>query len=128
MLYQWELGRSDLDWVLRTFWHIDGRSDQNEDDPARRFAERLVRGTAAALEEIDPLIAACAQHWRLSRMAVVDRLILRLAAYELLHAPDTPPVVAINEAVELAKRYGTDESSAFVNGVLDEVRRRVSEP
>lgn len=93
-----------------------------EDDEARAYAEKLVRGVSAHQEEIDQLIGRISLHWRLERMALVDRNLLRLAAYELLHESDgVPRKVAINEAVELAKTFGTRESSAFVNGILDRV-------
>ncbi len=82
----------------------------------------LVEGVAAHLEELDALIAHYSKHWRLERMAAVDRNLLRLAAYELLYQPKIPPKVVINEAVELAKLYGTEDSGAFVNGILDRIR------
>jgi len=82
----------------------------------------LVEGVAAHLEELDALIARHSEHWRLERMAAVDRNLLRLAAFELLYQPKIPPKVVINEAVELAKLYGTEDSGAFVNGILDRIR------
>lgn len=123
MLYQWEVGQTDVDTVARTFqeMEIPGPAPDRE---AQRFAESLARGTTAHLTVIDPLLADRAEHWRLSRMAVVDRLILRLASYELLHL-DTPPAVVINEAIELAKKFSTDDSAKFINGVLDAVRRQL---
>ena len=90
------------------------------------LAARLVVGTVRSLAEVDPLIEAAADHWRLARLAVVDRLVLRLGTYELLHARETPPPVVINEAVELARTFGGEDSSRFVNGVLDAVRRRMA--
>jgi N utilization substance protein B len=89
------------------------------------FAERLVRGAGARRAEIDVLIARSAEHWRLERMPVVDRNLLRLATFELLQGADAPPAVVIDEAIELAKRFGDADSPAFVNGVLDDVRRRI---
>lgn len=88
---------------------------------ARSFAEALVRGTVARLDELDRLIEQASEHWRLARMSRVDRSILRLAAYELLSDEGTPPRVVLNEAVELAKELGAEESSSFVNGVLNRV-------
>jgi N utilization substance protein B len=82
----------------------------------------LVEGVAAHLEELDTLITRYSEHWRLSRMAAVDRNLLRLATYELLHQPQIPPKVVINEAIELAKLYGSEDSGAFVNGILDQIR------
>jgi transcription antitermination protein NusB len=82
----------------------------------------LVEGVASHLEELDALIVRYSEHWRLERMVAVDRNLLRLAAYELLYQSGIPPKVVINEAVELAKRYGTEVSGAFVNGILDHIR------
>jgi N utilization substance protein B len=90
---------------------------------ARDFAWALVEGCHAHQAALDALIAAHARNWSLKRMAPVDRNILRLGAYELLHVPQTPPTVAIDEAVELAKRYGQEESGAFVNAILDAIRK-----
>ncbi len=93
-------------------------------DGPRRFAEGLLRGTLDALERIDPLIDSAADNWRLSRMAVIDRLVLRLAVYELL-AAETPAAVVIDEAIELARTFSDEPSPRFVNGVLDAVRHRL---
>ncbi len=87
------------------------------------YAFDLTRGVRARREETDALLASAAQHWTVSRMAVVDRNILRMGVEELVHHPEVPPRVVINEAIELAKRYSTAQSGAFVNGVLDRVRR-----
>jgi transcription antitermination protein NusB len=93
-------------------------------DPATRaFAESLVRGSKQQQSKIDQLLAQYAEHWDLERMAVVDRNILRMAVYELLWQPDVPPKAAINEALEIAKKFGTTESSRFINGVLDRILR-----
>ncbi len=86
------------------------------------YLRKLSVGVAAHLEELDALIARYSEHWRLERMTVVDRNLLRLAAYELLYQAKIPPKVVINEAVELAKRFGSDDSGAFVNGILDQIR------
>jgi N utilization substance protein B len=91
---------------------------------ARAFAKQLVSGTAAHLPELDALLAAHATNWRISRMAAVDRNVLRLAAYELVHT-ETPTSIVIDEAVRLAQRFGADASPAFVNGVLDALARAV---
>jgi transcription antitermination protein NusB len=95
------------------------------DDETRRFARALVAGTTADRLKIDHLIAEFTEHWDLDRMAVVDRNILRLAIFELLHEADVPPKVAINEAIEIAKKFGTRESSRFINGILDRVHREL---
>jgi N utilization substance protein B len=93
---------------------------------ARAFAKELVCGVAACRDEVDARIASHARHWRVERMAAVDRNVLRLAAYELIHT-DTPDSVILNEAIELAHNFGTERSPAFVNGVLDAVARALRE-
>jgi len=95
------------------------------DAEARAFAASLVRGTKAQQEKIDAMITESAEHWDLDRMAVVDRNILRMAVYELLYEPGVPAKVAINEAIEIAKKFGTAESSRFINGVLDRIHREL---
>jgi N utilization substance protein B len=92
------------------------------------FCLSLFDGTVAHLADIDSRLTAAAENWRLPRMAAVDRNVLRLGAYELLHTPETPAVVAINEAIELARRYGSAESSGFVNGILDRLRQTAASP
>ena len=88
---------------------------------AQNFAEMLVRGVMERREEIDALLSRCSTNWKVPRMAVVDRNILRMATFELRHVPDIPPKVTMNEAIEIAKRYGTEDSGAFINGILDRV-------
>jgi N utilization substance protein B len=95
------------------------------DDEARRFASTLVHGVKRRQAEIDKRIAESTEHWDLERLAVVDRNILRLAVYELLGEPSVPAKVAINEAIEIAKKFGTAESSRFINGVLDRIHREL---
>jgi len=95
------------------------------DPDTRAFAESLVRGSKARQATIDAIIARSAEHWELERMAVVDRNILRLGVYELLEEPNVPPKVAINEAIEIAKKFGTAESGRFINGVLDRIHREL---
>jgi len=124
MLYQAELAGRALDELADTFWAQVAEQAEGLSPEARGFATELATGTAAHQAEIDPIIAATSEHWRLDRMNVLDRIVLRLAIYELRHRPDTPPKVAINEAVELARTFGTDDSVRFVNGVLDAVQRR----
>jgi transcription antitermination protein NusB len=94
---------------------------QTAPESTRRFAQRLVTGTLANRGDLDDLISKQADNWRLARMPVVDRNILRLALFELLHEPDTPHPVVIDEALEIAKRYSTPRSSQFINGILDGV-------
>ncbi|MGI6119000.1 MAG: transcription antitermination factor NusB [Desulfosporosinus sp.] len=95
-------------------------------EPSRKFAQELVDGTILHQNEIDQTIASFAQDWTLSRMANVDRNVMRLATYEILFCPDIPERVSLNEAIELAKRYGGEESAKFVNGILDRVAESVS--
>jgi N utilization substance protein B len=124
MLYQWEVGRSSLDEVLETFWlHEDSPVAALADDH-RAFAQKLAAGVVDTVANVDPVIAESAEHWRIERMNVVDRLILRLAVYEFLHQPDTPARVIINEALELARTFSNDDSVRFINGILDAIRRR----
>lgn len=124
MLYQWEVGRLSMPEVRRTFWTIE-TEDPAVSDRIRAFAVRLADGTIESLPAIDPLIEASAENWRLSRMPVIDRLILRLAVYEFLHERETPRAVAIDEALELARRFSTPDAVKFINGVLDGVKRRM---
>jgi len=118
-LYQLDLrGESVLPEAARWI-----RSEDRDAETAE-FALRLVEGAHAHREEIDRVISGVAQNWNLERMAVVDRNVLRLATHELLHCPDIPPKVAINEAIELGKRFSTQNSGAFINGILDKIMNR----
>jgi N utilization substance protein B len=106
--------------ALGLFWqHFAKTEDGDADEASRAFADELVRGVKSRLEEIDALLTRASRNWRLERMARVDRNLLRLAVWELKYSKDVPVKVAINEAIEIAKRYGTAESPAFVNGILD---------
>ena len=118
-LYQIDLRGADLLAEARNF--IKG---EERDAETARFALRLVQGTFEHKDELDKTIQAVAQNWNISRMAVVDRNVLRLATYELLHCEDIPPKVAINEAIELGKRYSTQNSGAFINGILDKIMNK----
>jgi len=97
---------------------------EERDGETRKFALRLIGGTLEHRAEIDTVIQDVAQNWSISRMAVVDRNVLRLATHELLHCQDIPPKVAINEAIEIGKRYSTQNSGAFINGILDRIMNR----
>lgn len=123
MLYQTEVGRTSPGDAILTYWPA---RDDDLADEHREFANTLVRGTAARVSDIDRLLANRTENWRVERMAVIDRLILRLATYELLAKPDTPARVIINEALELARSYSGEEAVAFVNGVLDAVRKELN--
>jgi len=98
--------------------------DWLHDSPQQPFCLSLYEGVVTNLSSIDAQLTAAAENWRLPRMAVVDRNVLRLGGYELLHTPETPPGVALDEAIELARRYGSADSPAFVNGVLDRLLRK----
>ena len=124
-LYQWELSGLDLDDVLSREHQVELHAPDRERDA---WAASLVRGTARELHRIDPLIAQHATNWRIERIAVIDRAILRLGVYELLATPDTPPAVVIDEAVELARTFSADQAVGFVNGVLDAVHRGLAAP
>jgi transcription antitermination protein NusB len=119
-LYQGEFsGPPDLA-ALNQFW-----SHFQDGAALPAYLQELVTGVAAHLEELDALIVRHSEHWRLERMTVVDRNLLRVAIYELLYQPEIPTKVVINEAVELAKRYGSEASGGFINGILDQVRLAV---
>jgi transcription antitermination protein NusB len=102
--------------------------ETTEEAATRVFAETLVKGVLEHREELDQQISQYAQNWDLHRMAVVDRNVLRLAIYEMLHREDIPPIVSINEAVDIAKRFSTEESGKFVNGILDKIRGELLRP
>jgi N utilization substance protein B len=123
MLYQWEIGKLTMAEVRQTFWTQAPDETAMLSDDLRTFATSLAGGVEARVEQLDPMIVEAAQHWRLERMNVMDRLILRLALYEFLYEPDTPGKVVINEALELARTFSGDESVRFINGILDGVRR-----
>ncbi len=122
ILYQWDVTRDPLDDVVEAFWRLRSTTGSTQ---AR--ANQLARDTEARLPVIDEAIAAASTHWRLERIATVDRSILRVASFELLCEPDTPSAVILDEAVEMAKRFGGADSPGFVNGVLDAVKRRLRE-
>jgi len=122
LLYELDLrGEADPGEALEEFWRRQGEVP----DEVRSFAESLVRGTKAHQEKIDELIGRFAERWDLDRMAVVDRNILRAGIFELLWAGDAPPKVAINEALEIARKFSTEKSTRFINGLLDRVRREL---
>lgn len=116
ILYQMDVSGHSTDEALGTFW----QNFEHSADVAE-FAALLVRGVSAHREEIDRLIQESSKNWKLDRMARVDRNVLRLAVYELIHMPEVPKKVTLNEAIEIGKRYGTEDSSAFINGILDHI-------
>ena len=120
ILYLWEVGRIEPAAAVEMYFTVHA---PDAGDGVRGFAATLVEGTVADLPAIDEIIEQHSTRWRLDRLAVIDRLILRIAIWELRHAADVPAAVVLNEAVELARRFSTDEAVKFVNGVLDAVRK-----
>jgi N utilization substance protein B len=119
MLYQAEIGAVGLTDAVRHVTMVDAPEGVDLDEDARAYAERLARGTWDARTTLDEYIGEAAHNWRVERLAVIDRLILRLALHELLAERATPPRVVIDEAIELARRYSGQDAARFVNGVLD---------
>jgi N utilization substance protein B len=120
-LYQIDVSASDLDEALERFW----RSFEPVQREVRELAEQFVRGVAEHRRAIDDAIESVSSHWRLDRMAKVDRNVLRLAVFELRHCEDVPVKVVINEAIELGKKYGSESSGAFINGLLDRLAQEL---
>ena len=121
MLFQMEMGKQNSDQVRQSFWS----ERQDLDDKVRGFADDLFGMAVERGEEIDQLIERNAEHWRMDRMAAVDRNLLRAGVAEFLGFPETPRAVVINEALEIARRFSTPESVHFINGVLDSVAREL---
>lgn len=119
MLFQADMGKQSVDQVQRTFWAEHATASAE----VRRFAEDLFRVATDRVSEIDKLIETHAQHWRMDRMAAVDRNLLRAGVAEFLAYPETPRAVIINEALEIARKFSSPESVQFVNGVLDSVAK-----
>ncbi len=131
MLYQSEMGGSSPGHVLQRFDLADYLHEPGADPELRRrlvheafdYARRLLMGVHEHRAEVDQLIRGQADHWRIERMPPVDRNILRMAVYELLHEPETPHLVVVDEAIEIAKKYGSEQSGRFINGLLDGILR-----
>ena len=124
LLYQWEVGGLDqtgLNESIEFYWLVHPAPESR-----RKFAESLVAGTTTHVEKIDPFLEGNTNNWRLSRLAVVDRLIMRMAVYELVYS-GTPAPVVIDEAIELARTYGGEQTAPFVNGVLDSINRSLED-
>ena len=120
LLYALDITREDVKEVLRTRW-----AEAMMSDAIRDFTTTLVTGVIQHWHEIDAFIQECSTNWSLERIGLVERNILRFAIYELCFLPDIPPNVTINEAVEVAKKYGTEEAPAFINGILDRIKQRI---
>ena len=127
MLYQMDIGRLSLGDVVSIHDVIGGADAIALEEDAREYAVSLARGSWQDKQALDGYIADAARNWRVERLAVIDRLLLRLAVHELLAYPGTPPRVVIDEAIELARAYSGDEAAKFVNGVLDGVFKRLKE-
>ena len=119
MLYQHDLSGNTPETIISTFEDLQ-KSKPNIKD----FATNIFKGTIDHMQEIDAMIVQQADNWRLSRMAVVDRNIIRMSIYEFLHEQDTPKLVIIDEAIEIGKKFGTQKSSQFINGILDGILKR----
>lgn len=119
MLYQHDVSGNAADTIISTFEDL-----QKSKPNTREFATKIFKGTVENIASIDEMITAQADNWRLTRMAVVDRNIIRMCVYEFLHENDTPKLVIIDEGIEIAKKYGTQKSSQFINGILDGILKR----
>jgi N utilization substance protein B len=119
MLFQYDMAGNAPDMIVTTFEDL-----QKSKPNTREFAVKIFQGTVDHMQEIDDMIQRQADNWRLSRMAVVDRNIIRMSIYEFLHETDTPKLVIIDEAIEIAKKFGTQKSSQFINGILDGILKR----
>ena len=125
ILYQWDIARGDVERAADTFFELQWPDRDPPSEALRGFAISLARDTVARIDTIDPLIAETAERWRPERMAVLDRLILRMAVCELIRDRETPPPVVINEALELARTFSTEDAVKFINGMLDAIRRKL---
>ena len=124
ILYFWEVGRAEPDAAIDSYF---AEHAPDATDAVMTFAVELVQGTISELAALDAINEQHSQHWRLGRLAVIDRLILRMAVWELRYGTDTPPAVVLNEAIELARLFSSPDSVRFVNGVLDGIRKTLEE-
>ena len=120
MLFQIDMAGGAPAEVYPHFW-----KEHEAELEVKEFAQGLVEGVMKEREALDRIIAGSVDNWRIERMAVVDRNILRVAVYELAWLPDTPPVVVLDEAIEVGKKFGSEQSGSFINGILDAVRKRI---
>jgi transcription antitermination protein NusB len=124
ILYRIDMTESPADEAISFHYELLTSGEDLEvqaPQPVRPFAEHLVRGVHLHQAEIDHIIVSASDHWRLDRMSIVDRNILRIALFEMLYCPDVPPKVSINEAIDIGKKFGSEDSGAFINGVLDHI-------
>ncbi|HIE25809.1 TPA: transcription antitermination factor NusB [Candidatus Poribacteria bacterium] len=132
ILYKADVTNDRIDSVLNSFWQLMAdlnifRVPEDIHTQAKQYANLLVYGTLENLATINKAIIDCAEHWEIHRMPIIDRCILRLATYELFYLIDVPPAVSINEAIELAKNFSTEESAKFINAILDKVKNLAKE-
>ena len=120
VLYQVDVAKTSAEEALRLYW-----KGQSADDDVVEFASALVRGVTSHRVRIDELISDASNNWKLPRMSFVDRNILRIGTFEMLELENVPTMVALNEAIELGKRYGTTDSGGFINGILDRIARNL---
>ncbi len=120
ILFELEFDNTQLEKTLNQYWGTKRASEA-----VKEYSSWLVKGIVSHQEEIDSLIQSSSEHWRISRMALVDRNILRIAVFEFLHEENVVPAIIINEAIEIAKKYSSDEAADFVNGVLDAIRKKL---
>jgi N utilization substance protein B len=127
ILYQWEVGKSEVDRAIETFFDLQWADAKPPEDALREFAAGLAWDTVRRLDEVDALIADSAENWRPERMAVIDRLIIRMAVCELIRDKATPHAVVIDEALELARTFSTEDAVKFINGMLDGIRKKMEQ-
>jgi N utilization substance protein B len=120
ILYFWEVGRAEPQAAIDAYF---AEHQPDAVDAVTTFASQIVHGTVEEIASLDAAIAEHSRNWRVERLATIDRLILRMAVWELRHEPETPPAAVINEALELARRFSTDDAVKFINGVLDGIKR-----
>ena len=125
ILYHWEVGKNDIGQAADTYFDQQWPDAKSAPGSLRAFASDLARDTVSRLAAVDALIAETAERWRPERMAVVDRLVLRMAVCELVRDHQTPPAVIINEALELGRTFSTEDSVKFINGMLDAIRKKI---
>jgi N utilization substance protein B len=129
MLYQLEVTGQNPREVIELYYEVAADEEERSRDvpeSVRPFAERLVYGVSAHREEIDRMIVTASENWRLERMSIIDRNVLRIAVFEMLHCLEIPPKVSINEAIDLGKTFGSPDSGAFINGILDHLLPQIS--
>ncbi len=123
MLFQFDVAKPRIEELVQLYWDAFGNEVDEMGAIDRDFSNNLALGTASHIDDIDQLIKSRAENWRITRMAVVDRNILRLAIYEFLYETETPRTVVINEALEIARKFSTFEATQFINGILDAIKR-----